>query len=60
MNIMFIKMYFRISVGLGNAKMTLTPTNVNVRLAGQVEIVRSTSMNVILIPVKMEENAKME
>ena len=57
---MFIKMYFRISVGLGNAKMTLTPTNVNVRLAGQVEIVRSTSMNVILIPVKMEENAKME
>ena len=57
---MFIKMYFRISVGLGNAKMTLTPTNVNVRLAGQVEIVRSTSMNVILIPVEMEENAKME
>ena len=53
-------MYFRISVGLGNAKMTLTPTNVNVQLAGQVEIVRSTSMNVILIPVKMEENAKME
>ena len=53
-------MPFRISVELENVKMTLTPTNVNVQLAGLVEIVRSTSMNVILIPVKMAENAKME
>ena len=36
--------FSRISVGLVNVMMTLTPTNVNVQMAGQVKIVESTSM----------------
>ena len=36
---------------LVNVRMTLTPTNVNVQMAGQGEIVRSTSMIAIQIPV---------
>ena len=34
----------RISVELANVMMTLTPTSVNVQMAGQVKIVESTSM----------------
>ena len=45
---------------LGNAKMRLIVTNVNVPLAGQVKIVRSTSMSVNYFPVKMVEVAKTE